>query len=159
MCAMMFRAAFARRLPFATSGSSCVSRMRTSASSAATKKPLSRTSTMTARIFSPSSMSALTFMSQTYLAKNNLENILQRHQSNFTPVAAQHDGEPLAAALHSAQRNFKPQILVQIQRRAHVIRQRLFQVQIRLEQQNIHDDKARDAAATVARLQIGRAHV
>src|SRR5450759_3612978 len=151
MCVRMLRATFARRLPFATSGSSCVSRMRTSASSAATKKPLSRTSTITARIFSPSSMSALEFMSQTHFAKNHLENILQRHQSNFTLVATQHDGEPLAAALHPTQRNFKPQILVQIQRRPHVIRQRFFQIQIRLEQQNIHDDTARDAEAFVAR--------
>ena len=50
MCATMCRAVRARRLPLAASGASCVSRMRTNASSAATKKALNNTNSATAEI-------------------------------------------------------------------------------------------------------------
>ena len=47
----MCRAIFARRLPLAAKAASCVSRMRTRASSAATKKAFNSTSTTTASRF------------------------------------------------------------------------------------------------------------
>src|ERR1035438_7813180 len=63
MCARICRAVLARRLPFAASEASCESRMRTIASSAATKKPFSSTSASTVRIFSAIKMTAWGFIS------------------------------------------------------------------------------------------------
>src|ERR1039457_5466973 len=62
----MCRAIFARRFPFATSASNCVWRMRTSASSAATKQAFisTSTSTTTASSFRPSWMNCVQFISQ-----------------------------------------------------------------------------------------------
>ena len=48
--AMMRRATFARRWPLIASASSCVSRIRTKANSAATKKPFNNTSPSASRI-------------------------------------------------------------------------------------------------------------
>src|SRR5450759_3765798 len=106
MCPMMCRAIFARRFPLPMSSSSCVSRMRTKASSAATKKALNKTNATTASIFQPSSMSAFQFILQTHLAENRLEHVLQRDDADFTPFTVQHDREALPAPLHPAQRHF-----------------------------------------------------
>src|SRR5262249_55791055 len=105
---MISRAILARRLPLAASASNCVSRIRTNASSAATKKPLNTTNARTARIFRRLSAKAFQFMSQTPLAEDELENSGQGDNSDFSLVAAEHDGETLAAALHALQRGLKP---------------------------------------------------
>ncbi len=141
----MCRAIFARFQPFAASASSCVSRMRTSANSAATKNPFSSTSTSTASTLSKITMAASRVMSQPssfsfsssspkifdyederedeeesfsqfHLAKHHLQNVLQAHDARFGAVAGQHDGQPMAGALHQPQRNFQPHVFVDKQR-------------------------------------------
>src|SRR3954470_2951721 len=119
MFATIRRATFARRLPLVASASSWVSRMRTSASSAATKNPLRATKANTARIFKPLSVMASQFILELHLAENELQNVFEGHDADFAPVASQHHRQPQTAPLHPLQGDFQPQILVQIQRRAH----------------------------------------
>src|SRR5436190_23252943 len=99
MFLMIRCATFARRFPFATSASSCVSRIRTSASSAATKKPFITTSAKTARIFKPLSVNDSQVILELHLAKNELQDIFQAHNSDFAPVESQYQRQPHPAAL------------------------------------------------------------
>src|ERR1700676_2132433 len=103
---MICRAAWARRSPRIASPVSCESRMRTSASSAATKKAFSKTRTATARIFRKI-MAKVVLMSEIHLAKHDLENILQGHDAHFIAFAGKHNGHTLPRPLHLAQRGFQ----------------------------------------------------
>src|SRR6266700_2600316 len=81
-----------------------------SASSAATNRPLSSTSSTTASSLNTSVMITCAFMSELHLPEHHLQDVLQRHDARLAPVAAQHDGQPLPAALHPLQRDFQPQV-------------------------------------------------
>src|ERR1700742_2244221 len=94
------RATRARRLPLAASASNWVSRTRTSANSAATKNPLSTTSARTATIFNPLSVIASQFISEAHLPKNELQDVGQGDDPHFASIAAEHDRQSLATALH-----------------------------------------------------------
>src|SRR5664280_363158 len=147
--AIIWRATLARRLPRASSGPNCVSRMRTRASSAATKKPLKATSRNTAMILQLSSTSSFQFISEADFPKDDFEDVLQSDDSDFLSVPAQDHGEALTAALHSAKRRFEAEILIQIQSRAHVIRGCFVQGQVRLVEDGGHADQAGDPALPV----------
>src|SRR5215469_4606606 len=114
MFAITFRATFARRLPLAASASNCVSRIRTSANSAATKNPFNTTSASTASTFNPSSVRVSPFISQAHLTKNKFQDISQRDDPDLPLVAAQNHRQPLAAALDSLQCVLQSQILLHI---------------------------------------------
>src|ERR1022692_3020562 len=154
----MCRAIFARRLPFATSASNWVSRMRTSASSAATKKAFISTSTTTASSFRPSWMNCVQFISQSsssscssssskklcfedqsedekekcssqfHLAEHEFQDVFQGHDAGLAAVARQHDGQPLARALHPAQCDLQPHVFLHEQCWRHVHGRGMLQV-------------------------------
>src|ERR1043165_10062848 len=145
----MWRARRARRFPFFTSASSCVSRMRTSASSGATKNTLSNTNSASASTFQPSCMRASRFMSQFHLAKNHLQNIGKSHHASFPAVTAQHDGKTLSAALHALKRNLQPRIFLQIQRRLYEISGALFTREVVAVDQRIQVQNTGDAALAI----------
>src|SRR5204863_3768230 len=93
-------AIFARRCPLAINGANWVSRTLTSANSAATKKPFSNNSAPTASVFSRREVTVSPGMLQTHLSENKFENVMQTDQAQLALVAAQHNAEPLTAALH-----------------------------------------------------------
>src|SRR5437870_1425299 len=101
----MCRAIFARRCPLEIGPSNWVSRMRTSANSAATKKPFSSTSNATTRTSVAQRMKASQRMLQFHLAKDHLEDVFQTHNPGFVFVARQHHGQALSASLHPLQRH------------------------------------------------------
>src|SRR5665213_705509 len=157
MCARMCRAVLARRLPFAASEASCESRMRTIASSAATKNPFSMTRSSTARIFSAIKMTACQFISnssscsssssssffcfedddedeheqdysQFHFSEHHFQNVLQGHNANLCPLARQHNGHALSGALLQTQRHLEPDAFVHKHRWNHVSRGRCLHV-------------------------------
>src|SRR5436190_12860385 len=144
------RARCAWRWPLATSASNWVARTRINASSAATKNPFNNTSTATASSFSATSMMASQFMLQAHLAEDCFENIFQCHDPDFMAVASEHDGHALAAALHLAQGDFEAQIFIEVMSRLNQFTQRAVGIEIRLEQECVQADQARDAPASVA---------
>src|SRR5262249_9420858 len=127
------RARAAWRWPRATSASSCVARMRTSASSAATKNPFNSTSSNTRKTFAAREMMRFQSMLQVHLAENGFRDVLERDDPDLAPVAREPDRHALAAPLHLAQRDFKAQIFVEINRRANETRQRFGRIEIRLK--------------------------
>src|SRR5206468_11173793 len=93
------RAIFARRCPLTTRVSSWVSRILTTASSAATKKPLSTTNAPTASSLSRSELTVSLCILQIHLPENEFENVVQTDQAQFALIAAEDDAKALTAAL------------------------------------------------------------
>src|SRR5882724_1775502 len=114
---MMCRATFARRWPLATRVSSWVSRIFTSANSAATKNAFNSTK---ATIMTMFSAMPIRKASKTYFSKYDFQHVLQAYDANFTPFATEHNRQSLAAALHSSERDFETHIFVEEQGRLHV---------------------------------------
>src|SRR5579862_4248486 len=151
MLPTILRAIFARRLPLTANASSWVSRIRTSASSAATKNPFNTTSARTARIFSPSLVSASPFILKAHLAKDKFQDVRERNNSDLALVSAKDHREPLSAALHALQRRFQTQILFDIKSRAYEIRSGFACVGIRLIQDSYNAQDSRHATPAIAR--------
>src|SRR5581483_106744 len=142
---MSRRAMIARRWPLKTSGSSCVSRIRINASSAATKKPLVTTSAST-----PSTRNKLavsTSMLQTHLPENHFENILQTDDSNLTLISSEHNGQTLAAALHPFQRRLQPQVLLHIDGGLEIVSGGFGRIEVGTVQQGCQTHDARNRPA------------
>src|SRR5439155_11599628 len=151
------RAIFARRCPLSTRVSSWVSRILTSASSAATKKSLSSTSAPTASSLSRREVTVSPGMLQIHLSENEFENVVQTDQAQFALVAAEDDAEPLTAALHPPQRLFQAHILAQVQSRLHVIASGSLHIQITLIEQRFQTHHAHNAATISFVLPDGQA--
>src|SRR5213594_649796 len=113
------RATFAPRCPLSMRGESCVSRIFTSANSAATKKPLSSTSATTAR--SLSRMEITVSMLQAHLSEHDFQDILQADNADLALVPAQHNRQALAASLHPGQGFLEPHLLGEIESRFEII--------------------------------------
>src|SRR5882724_11402645 len=134
--ATMRRATFARRSPLKARASSCVSRIRTKANSAATKNPLINTSPRTSRSFQVI-WRTFVIRSQAHIAENNFQHVLQANDADFAPIASQNNHQPLAAALHATERHFEPEIFFKVERRTHRVGNRAIEVQLCLEQKGI----------------------
>src|SRR3989442_688916 len=81
-----------------------------------TKKPFNNTRATTARTFKRIEPDSA-FISQAHLAKDDSQNVLQAHNAQLRAVAGQHDGQALASALHLAQGDLQPHLVVKIKRR------------------------------------------
>src|SRR5277367_2501385 len=109
----------------------CVSRIRTRASSAATKNPLIRTSDSTASSRRRSPSSSFISGSKPHLAKNHLENILKTQDPGLTLMASQYDGQSLAAPLHALQGFLQAHFFVQKKSGCQVISDCFVKIQVR----------------------------
>src|SRR5438093_13392115 len=89
--------------------------------------------------------------SQTHLAKNDLEDVLQTEDTALLSVPAQHDGQPLAAALHPLQRHFQSQVLIQIERGLDELSHRPRWVQPRLVEERVEAEQTHDPLLPFAR--------
>src|SRR6266545_3691984 len=108
------RAILARHWPCITSASSWVSRILTSANSAATKKPFNATRTATARILKRMTLNSPS-ISQLHFPENGLQDVLQAHDAQLRPIPRQDNGQPLAGSLHLPKGHFEPQIVVEVE--------------------------------------------
>src|ERR1041385_420189 len=123
-------------MPFKARESSCVSRTRTRANSAATKNPLMSTSPTTSRIFHVMSKISV-ILSQAHIAKNDFQYVLQVEDANFTAVTTQNNDQTLTAALHAAQGDFEAEILFEKEGGFDVVCGWAIEIQILLEKKGI----------------------
>src|SRR5664280_97188 len=132
------------------SGLSCVSRTFTSENSAATKNPLSRTSTTTPRTCSVMEMRAFQSMLQAHLPEDELQHVLQAEDADLAAVAAQHNRQPLAAPLQAPQSDFEPQVFIQEKRGLHEFAHRFVRVQGWLVEQRVQGEQPNHALLAIA---------
>ena len=85
--------------------------------------------------------------SQTHLAKNELENVLQADDAHFALIATEDNGESLAASLHSSHGLFQSRLVAQVEGRFQVMPGALARVEVVLIEQGLQTQHAHDTTA------------